>query len=689
MMTDLKGPGGSPAWLLHDRPRNRFFRLGWVESEMLRRWERMADGAQLVASINQETTLEVSEQQVKNFIAFLTINHLVQPQSAQEVGGLLAETKKKMGWWRWLLHHYLFFTIPLFHPDRFLDALLKRLPWLVHPGFFAGVTALGLLGLYLVSRRWDQFLSTFPQLFSWQGAAMFGVALFVAKAVHELGHALLAKHYGCHVPSMGVAFLVMWPVLYADTTDVWRLADRSKRLKVAAAGMAAELLLAGLATLLWNFTQEGPLKSALLALATVSWVTALLINGNPLMRFDGYFFLSDWLDVANLQERAFALGRWRLRRLLLGLRDGPPERFSPSRQRLLILFAWGTWLYRFLLFLGIALLVYHFFFKLLGIFLMLVEIAWFILHPIGRELAVWWKVRDRLSPGSVSLLALMVLAGAVFLFLPWQGHMLMPGVLRFQTFTTLYPPTAAQVVALHRLAGESVEQGERLVSLTSPDLEQQLVLNRLERERLLQESQRSGVQAHDREQRLVALRMLAAARTQQQGLEAIQSQLEVVAPFSGVVSQWEEGISPGRWVGREQPLAYLHQPEQVIIRAYVDETRHAQVSLGQQGVFFPNDLSLPGWPVRVVDVDKSAISHLEWPFLASVYEGPLAVRQDELGRLVPEEALYRVHLVLEGVDWPVAEHLLLGEVSLPGPKESIASRLWQGIMATLVRESGF
>ncbi|MBF0402287.1 MAG: efflux RND transporter periplasmic adaptor subunit [Magnetococcales bacterium] len=689
ILTDQKGPGGSPAWLLHDLPRNRFFRLGWLESEMLRHWERVTDMTQLVACINQESTVQVSAQQVQNFIHFLTINHLIQPRSAQEMGVLQAEIKQKMGWWRWLLHHYLFFTIPLFHPDRFLTALLKRLPWLVQPGFVAALLCLGLGGLYLVSRRWDSFITTFPQLFCWQGAATLAVALVVAKAAHELGHALLAKSYGCHIPSMGVAFLVLWPVLYADTTDVWRLADRTKRLKVAAAGMTAELLLAGIATLLWNFTQDGPLKSALLALATVSWVTALLINGNPLMRFDGYFLLSDWLEVPNLQERAFALGRWQLRRLLLGLPEGPPEPLPPRRQRLLILFAWGVWIYRFFLFLGIALLVYHFFFKLLGIFLMLVEISWFILHPIGRELAMWWKLRDRLPHGNISLLALMVLGLTLLFFMPWQGHNVLPAVLRSQTFTTLYAPTAARVEAVLRQAGESVAQGEPLIRLVSPDLEQQLALNRLERERLLAESQRSGVLASDREQRLIAIRLLAAARAQQQGLETIQHQLQVVAPFAGILSQWEEGIAPGRWLGRGQALGYLHQPKPVVVRAYVDESRHAQIRLGQRGRFFPNDMSQAALPVRVLELDPSALAHLEWPFLASLHGGPLAVRKDETGHLVPEGALYRVHLALEGEGGLATDGVLLGEVSLPGAEESLAGGLWRGVMAALVRESGF
>src|SRR5690606_28730458 len=104
----------------------------------------------------------------------------------------------------------------------------------------------------------------------------------------------------------------------------------------------------------------------------------LLINVSPFMRFDGYFILMDWLGFANLHGRSFALARWHLRKVLLGWRDPVPEAFAPRQQLSLILFAWATWLYRLVLFLGIAVLVYQFFIKLVGIFLFLVEIAWFV-----------------------------------------------------------------------------------------------------------------------------------------------------------------------------------------------------------------------------------------------------------------------------------------------------------------------
>src|SRR5690606_33005699 len=114
-----------------------------------------------------------------------------------------------------------------------------------------------------------------------------------------------------------------------------------------------------------------------------------VINASPFMRFDGYFLLSDYLQMPNLHARAFALARWDLRERLFGLGEPAPEHFRGNQRRALVLFAWATWVYRLVLFLGIAALVYHFFIKALGIFLFLVEIVWFIAKPLWSEIRAW------------------------------------------------------------------------------------------------------------------------------------------------------------------------------------------------------------------------------------------------------------------------------------------------------------
>ncbi|UGA40408.1 hypothetical protein JOS77_14430 [Chromobacterium haemolyticum] len=176
---------------------------------------------------------------------------------------------------------------------------------------------------------------------------------------------------------------MMMPVLYTDTNDAWKLNSRRQRLLIGGAGMLAELVLAAWATLLWSFLPDGPLRAGVFLLATTTWLATLAINASPFMRFDGYFLLADYLGLPNLHNRAFALARWQLRKTLLGLDDPVPEHFPAARRRGLILFAWATWLYRLVLFLSIAFLVYHLFFKALGMLLW----RW---NWDGSSPARWW-----------------------------------------------------------------------------------------------------------------------------------------------------------------------------------------------------------------------------------------------------------------------------------------------------------
>lgn len=164
------------------------------------------------------------------------------------------------------------------------------------------------------------------------------------------------------------------------------------------------------------------------------------------MRFDGYYLFSDYLDTANLQDRSFALARWRLRESLFHFQLPVPEVFARNRHRLLIAYAYSTWIYRLMLFAGIAWAVYHFFFKVLGVFLFAVEIGWFIVHPIIKEMAVWRELpalqNTPLRPRVAWLIPLFAVA---ILFVPWQAHLLLSGLLSAETQFTLYSPQSAKV----------------------------------------------------------------------------------------------------------------------------------------------------------------------------------------------------------------------------------------------------
>ena len=392
---------GTPQWTLADPLRGRYFKLGGSAIRLLRHWARGAAPAVLAAA-NAEPGAALGADELAELLGFLRGHDLIAALDAEQRASYAPKAaSRRRSLWQQALHQYLFFRIPLWRPDPFLN---RTWPWLQRHGprllRIALPLVLGLGGL-LVARDWERFIASFPFLFSLGGMLAFGGALLFAKLCHEFGHAYMAKRAGCRVQSMGLAFMVLVPLFYTDVSDAWRVNDRRSRLLIGAGGVLAELLLASVALLAWSLLPDGPARTAAFLLASATWLTTVAVNLNPLMRFDGYFLLGDLWGVDNLQARAFALCRWRLREALLGLGEPAPEPWPTAMRRRLLLWGYCSWLWRAALFFGIALTVYHLFFKMLGIFLMLVELSWFIALPIGRECRVWWLHRRRVQQPQV------------------------------------------------------------------------------------------------------------------------------------------------------------------------------------------------------------------------------------------------------------------------------------------------
>ncbi|MET0268532.1 MAG: HlyD family efflux transporter periplasmic adaptor subunit [Duganella sp.] len=699
---------GAPAWTLEDPGRGLFFQIGWAEAEMLARWG-LGQAALIAAAIESETALRLSADDVSTFARFLVTSNLTEGQGAEARQRYLreAQARRNGSWGAQAIKHYLFFRIPLLRPEPFLEATLPLLRKTLLTRRFAQLTiAAGAIGLLLAARQWDSFLHTFLHFFTLEGAAIAALTLGLTKLVHELGHAYAAKLHGCRVATMGVALMVMWPVLYTDASGAWRLRSRRQRMAIGGAGMAAELALSAWAILAWSFLPDGALRSAAFILATTTWLLTLAINLNPLMRFDGYFLLADALNVPNLQQRAFALGRWKLREWLFGLGDARPEIFAPWRERALIVYAFSVWIYRFFLFLGIALLVYHMAFKLLGIILFLIEIVTFILKPIYHELAAW---RQRLHQGGgaggltprARLSAVLLLAALLLAAIPWRTRVHAPGLLRAAAQQQLVAPSGARIASIAITPGQQVKAGQPLMTLDAPELRQEL--GALEQRIRVLEWQLS-FQSMDQASMAsapVAQRELDAARQRHSLLARQHAQLTMTAPFDATVADLAAPLAHGEWVAGGEWLATLAAPGQGLVEAYVTEHELQRLKVGASAHFLAEDVALPARAMTVVDIAATASRRLHaGAELASPNGGAIAAVQEparegagayEARGWLPEQAVYRVLLKpRDGTD-PALPRLqvLRGTVAIDGKAESFLMRSWRRALAIVIRETGF
>ena len=681
---------GSPTWTLHDPAANRFYRLGWTAFEILSRWS-LNDPQAIINAISRDTTLAADGHDLMGVLEFLSAHHLLDalgPSDTRRLAQAAAAAKPSRA--QWLLKNYLFFRMPLFRPAAMLDRCAPYVKWVFDPRFWLAIVCTALFGLYLASREWEQFLHTFSAYNGVAGFLGIGLALSFAKVLHELGHAFTAQRFGCRVPTMGVAFLVMIPVLYTDTNEAWKLPGKRERLAIAAAGMLSELALAAVATVAWSFLPDGPLRAGVFMLATTTWVVTLGINASPFMRFDGYFLLSDWLDMPNLHSRAFALARWWMRRYLFGWDDPPPENFPETRRRFLIVFSFGTWIYRLVVFLGIAFLVYHVSFKLLGIFLLAIELGWFIWMPIGSELKVWWKLRSNMHWNRVtrrSALICGVLLAA--LLLPWRSDVRAPAVLSAAEAQGLYAVSAARVVSAPVPAGTEVQAGQVLVQLESPELQFHLEQEQT-RERFLHWELEQQSFNEDLQKQGPALReRWVEAQASVKGLQEQVDQLIVRAPFSGRIADINEGLVPGAWMAHKEKLYEVVGPHGAKAEAFVGEYELSSLQAGSSANFIAELAGAPSLTCRIEAIDRVNLAALESPYLASTYGGAIAVQKDKQGALVPTEARYRVRLADCGdaASSPVRE--MRGVAHLKGEWHSFAGSYVRRGIAALQREMGF
>ncbi len=682
---------GAPSWTLFDPVRHVFFQLGRIEFRIFSRW---ASGSfeGIGADLEREgLDAEEADAAVGQVVEFSLANRLTLTPMGDTVATLNAErANAKREWWKWLVDHYLFFRIPLVKPATFLERTLPRVAPLWSSNALAFFAALAVLGLFLVSRQWDAFMTSFLYFFSWQGVIAYGFGLSAVKVVHELGHAYTATRFGCRVPSMGVSFLVMFPVLYTDTTGAWRLTSRKKRLAIDCAGVAAELMVASISTLVWVMLPEGSVRSIFFVLATSSWVMSLAVNLNPMMRFDGYYVLSDLLDIPNLQSRAFALGRWRLREVLFRLEEEPPEQMPPRLERGIVLYAWAIWIYRLILFFGIALLVYHMFFKLLGIILFIVEIGVFIARPVVNELRAWNDRRSAiLGTRRGQILGLGLIGLTLLAFLPIDRHVSAPAVLTPISAIPIVSGDPAQIAKVLVRNGERVKAGMVLFELDAPELDASRTQSGVKIKRIEEQLARGASDARDLSDRAVLESQLASERAAASGIEKRRDHLVLRAPIDGIVTDLEPGTHPGRWLGGSEALARIITPGRYDIQAYVNEDDVWRIDDAARGRFVPDDPVQSSRAAKLVERAAAALQYLDQPLLASTNGGVIAVNQDDQKRLRPRAALYRMRFVAQldntlpsGMMQPIA-----GEIQIKAQSTSFVDGVLRFFTRVMRRET--
>jgi len=680
---------GSPAWLLYDAVRNKYFTVGLTAFRLIKNWRGGEDIQNFEKKINSQG-IETTGDEIKSFIGFLQQNNLIIQPQGQGVPYLMQQKNSlKKSWIMNLIHSYLFFKIPLFTPDEWLGRTFSKVKFLGSKKIRNIIYILGFIGLFLVIQQFENFTKTFLYFFSFKGLMIYFVTLVFVKCLHELGHAYIAKYHGCRVSAIGIAFLVFFPFLYTDTTDAWRLRNHKDRLLINFAGILTELHLALIATFVWGILPEGGLKSAAFFIATTSWISSIAINVSPFMRFDGYYVFSDWLKAENLQPRSFALAKWKVRETLFGFNHKPPEEISPSRRWTFIIYAWSTWIYRLFLFIGIALLVYYFAFKVLGIILFAIEIYWFIMLPIIKEMKQWWMMRSEMKLNKQTFRTVCILIITLMvLFLPWKSSMKIPAVYISEKYSKIYSPYPAKIKSVFITKDQEVEAGQNLIELYSPGLDQEI--NSIRRKILLTKTKinRMSGTSGNMDEYLTYNQRLIALQSELSGLTKTKEKLVIKAPNKGKVKDLVS-LSNEMWVSNlDQLLGIVHYGTGNV-KAFIREEQIDRFQENTPAVFIPNDGDHKKIHLISNKLDLSSVNNLPYIALASIHSGPIAIRNFTSGEYQyrPETAHYIADFKL--VNESPIKFELPGYVHVEGNRYSPFIRFFRNVFSVLIRESGF
>ncbi len=542
---------GRSYWIVKDPLGLQYFRFQEEEYALL----QMLDGETSMDELKERFEDEFPPQKItleemQQFLGMLHRSNLI----VASVPGQGTQLRKRRGERRWqeikqTMANILYIRFKGLDPERLLKAIYPFFAWCYSPIFLCLCLMLALSAAGLVTVEFDKFrakLPEFHQFFNASNAFWLAAVLGCTKVLHEFGHGLTCTHFGGECHEMGVMFLVLTPCLYCNVSDSWMLPNKWHRMAIGAGGMSVELVLASICTYFWWFSQPGLFNNLCLNVMFVCSITTVAFNANPLLRYDGYYILADFLEIPNLRQKASSIMSRKLAEWFLGMEMQEDPFLPESNQILFAIYAVASAIYRWVVTLSICFFLYRLFesyhFKFVGQALVAGSLWGLLVMPLYK-VGKFFYIPGRLEKVKrgrffASVCGLVAIVGFV-IFVPLPNSILTPMEIQARDAAPVYVEVPGKLIEVAVKPGQQVKKGDLLAVLKNPDIavEMEELLGTAEqyRVRLRTLQMQSAIDRRADSEIAAVRKALEATAEQLEKRKRDLARLKLTAPIDGTV----------------------------------------------------------------------------------------------------------------------------------------------------------
>ncbi len=487
LIVQQTGEGSHPVWTVKDPISERFFQLRQADYFVFLN----LDGQTSLEEIQQRffkshSPRQLSEEQILIFVQRLFSQGLVHVEKFGLADSILERrTRLEANERKQKLSSILAIRFRGIDPDKALERCLPFVNWLFSPVCFVLCLLLSLFAIGIVVAEWESVTREMPRFGTFLKSGefvWFVVTIGCIKVVHELAHAFACKRFGGECHELGAMLLAFTPCLYCNVSDSWLMKNRWHRIAIAGAGIYVEILMASICVFLWHWSIPGTIHTICLYIMVISSVSTVLLNGNPLLRYDGYYILSDIVGLPNLRSRSQGLVQGWLSQLFFGVRTPDPLRGQPISKTLLGLYGILSGLYIWFVMFAILWMLYQVA-KPYGLEAVVIALGMLLLSLrttglVGNLLKFMKSLQQqkKFRPFRFGIAAALAIGGLYgLLMLEFPRRLTAPCIVEAHETLPVFISSPGKIEFQKLTPGEVVHEGDLLATLTNRDLERDVL----------------------------------------------------------------------------------------------------------------------------------------------------------------------------------------------------------------------